>query len=58
MAAKPEAIGSRKQMNEVTYNAIFREHVKKEKHHAHLNEDFDFNPKNLFAVTEKPHKRL
>lgn len=23
-----------------------------------LNEGFDFNPKNLFAVTEKPHKKM
>ena len=43
-------------MDEVAINSIFREHVKKEKQHAVLNENFDFNPKNLFAVTEKPTK--
>lgn len=54
--AKPEAQGSRRQMDQVQINSIFREHVKKEKHHAVLNENFDFNPKYLFAVTEKPTK--
>lgn len=56
--AKPEVQGARKQMDQVTINSIFREHVKKEKQHAVLNENFDFNPKNLFAVTEKPTKDL
>jgi hypothetical protein len=46
--------GARREKNEVEYNSIFREHVAKEKKHAFLNENFDFNPKNLFAVTEKP----
>jgi len=46
--------GARREVNQVEYNSIFREHVAKEKKHAYLNENFDFNPKNLFAVTEKP----
>ena len=43
-------------MNQVEWNSIFREHVGKEKKHAFLNENFDFNPKNLFAVSEKPNR--
>ena len=46
--------GLRQQHNAVESNSIFREHVAKEKRHAYLNENFDFNPKHLFAVTEKP----
>ena len=46
--------GARREVNQVEYNSIFREHVAKEKKHAYLNENFDFNPKNLFAVSEKP----
>jgi hypothetical protein len=56
--AKPatEIQSKHKQISEVDFNCIFREHVKKEKRHAILNENFDFNPKKLFAVTEKPTK--
>lgn len=43
-------------MDEVVFNFIFREYVKKEKHHAVMNENFDFNPKALFAINEKPTK--
>merc|ERR1712147_29589 len=44
----------RREHNQVEVNAIFRDHVKKEKKHAYLNENFDFNPKYLAAVTDKP----
>ena len=44
----------RREYNQCEINSIFREHVKKEKKHAFLNENFDFNPKNLSAVTDKP----
>ena len=37
----------------VTDNSIFREKVRCEKRYAFLNENFDFNPKNLINVTEK-----
>ena len=45
-----------KQRNVVVDNAIFREKVRQEKRHSHINENFDFNPKNLIAVTDKPTK--
>ena len=35
-------------------NEIFREKVRAEKKFAVVNENFDFNPKNLICVTEKP----
>ena len=41
----------------VTDNEIFREKVRAEKKHAKLNENFDFNPKNLICVTEKPTRK-
>ena len=43
-----------KQRDVVQDNSIFREKVRKEKQFAVLNERFDFNPKNLVCVTEKP----
>ncbi len=43
-----------KQRDVVADNSIFREKVRAEKKHAFLNENFDFNPKNLICVTEKP----
>ena len=38
-------------------NEIFREKVRTEKRHAVLNENFDFNPKNLVCVAEKTTKK-
>ena len=46
-----------KQRDVVQDNSIFREKVKKEKQFARLNENFDFNPKNLICVTEKPTRK-
>ena len=37
----------------VRSNTIFREKVRSEKRHAYLNENFDFNPKNLTSVSDK-----
>ena len=47
-----------KQRNVVVDNEIFREKVRSEKRHAKLNENFDFNPKNLICVTEKPTRHV
>ena len=49
-AGKPMA----KQINVVVDNEIFREKVRAEKKHAVVNENFDFNPKNLICVSDKP----
>ena len=46
-----------KQRDVVADNSIFREKVRSEKKHAFLNENFDFNPKNLVCVTEKPNRK-
>jgi hypothetical protein len=43
----------RAQQDCVRDNSIFREKVRSEKRHAYLNENFDFNPKNLVNVSEK-----
>ena len=40
--------------NVVRDNMIFREKVSSEKRHAYLREAFDFNPKYLVSVTDKP----
>jgi hypothetical protein len=52
MAEKPG--GSRKNMNQVEINAQWEEAVKKESRGRILNENFDFNPKNLLVITDKP----
>jgi hypothetical protein len=52
-ASKPLA----KQRNVVADNEIFREKVRAEKKWAFVNENFDFNPKNLICVTEKPNTK-
>ena len=49
--------GLAKQRNVVVDNSIFREKVRAEKKHATLNENFDFNPKNLICITEKPTRK-
>ena len=54
-AAKGGAL--KKQRDVVQDNAIFREKVRSEKKYAQLNENFDFNPKNLVCVTEKPTRK-
>ena len=45
------AIRANKDM--VRDNTIFREKVRSEKRHAFLNEQYDFNPKNLVQVSDK-----
>lgn len=45
--------GMKAQIDVVRDNTIFREKVRCEKRHAVLNENFDFNPKNLVNVSEK-----
>ncbi len=57
-AAKSGSTGLKKQRDVVIENEIFREKVRSEKKHAFLNENFDFNPKNLICVTEKPTKKF
>ena len=52
MAEKPA--GSRKNLNQVEINAQLKEACKKEMRGRVLNEHFDFNPKNLIVITEKP----
>ena len=32
--------------------------MRKEQKHAYLNENFNFNPKNLIAITDKPTKKF
>uniref|UniRef100_A0A7S3CKS0 Uncharacterized protein n=1 Tax=Strombidium rassoulzadegani TaxID=1082188 RepID=A0A7S3CKS0_9SPIT len=52
MTEKPS--GSRKNMNQVEINAQWEEAVKKENRGRVLNEHFDFNPKKLLVITDKP----
>ncbi len=52
MAEKPQ--GSRKNMNQVELNAQWEECVKKEMRGRVLNENFDFNPKKLRVIPNKP----
>ena len=52
MAEKPA--GSRKNLNQVEINAQWNEAVKKEMRGRVLNENFDFNPKNLIVISDKP----
>ena len=52
MAEKPG--GSRKNMNQVEVNAQWEEAVRKENRGRILKEAFDFNPKCLNVITEKP----
>jgi hypothetical protein len=59
MASKTApAAALKRQKDEVQDNAIFRESVRREQLHASLNENFDFNPKNLFAITDKPTRKF
>ena len=51
------AKGIKKSRDVVIDNEIFREKVRTEKRHAVLNENFDFNPKNLVCVAEKTTKK-
>ena len=52
MADKPS--GTRKNLNQVEINAQWEEAVKKENRGRILNENFDFNPKHLLVITDKP----
>src|SRR5258708_2034275 len=45
----------RRQMNAVEINACWVESIKKESKNRVLYENFDFNPKNLVILSEKPH---
>ena len=51
-AEKPA--GSKRNLNQVELNAQWEESVRKEKRGRILNENFDFNPKNLCVITDKP----
>ena len=46
--------GSRRNMNQVEINAQWEEAVKRESRGRVLKEHFDFNPKKLNVITEKP----
>ena len=52
----PEKGGSRRQMNAVEVNAFIVESIKREQRNSNLNENFDFNPKNLVILSEKPNQ--
>ena len=56
--ATPPVGGLKRQVDEVKHLAIFRESVRREMKHRTLNENFDFNPKNLIAITDKPTKKF
>eukprot|EP00347_Sterkiella_histriomuscorum_P020511 403337519 len=53
MAKNPDK-GQRRQMNAVEKNACWVEAIKNESKGRLLNENFDFNPKNLVLLSEKP----
>ena len=44
-------------MNAVEVNACWVESIKKESKNRVLYENFDFNPKNLVILSEKPHAK-
>mmetsp|Transcript_18944 Transcript_18944/g.25667 ORF Transcript_18944/g.25667 Transcript_18944/m.25667 type:complete len:158 (+) Transcript_18944:44-517(+) len=54
MAEKPGKPAGRAGMTQVEINACWVEAVRKENKGRILNENFDFNPKNLIAITQKP----
>ena len=58
MAASPDGKGkpggTRKNLNQVEIDAQWIEAVRKEGRGRILNENFDFNPKNLLVITAKP----
>ena len=54
MADKDKPGGSRQHLNQVEINAQWEESVRKEMRGRVLNETFDFNPKNLRVVPNKP----
>jgi len=56
--ATAPAASLKRQVDEVKHLAIYRESVKKEMKHRSLNENFDFNPKNLITITDKPTKKF
>ena len=45
-------------MNAVEINACWRESIKKESKGRQLNEKFDFNPKNLIILSDKPTNKV
>ena len=47
-------LSNRTGMTQVEINSCWREALRHENAHRTLNEDFDFNPKNLMAVSTKP----
>ena len=49
-----DKFGGKKNLNQVEINAQWEEAVKKESRGRILNENFDFNPKNLLVITDKP----
>ena len=52
MAEEPK--GGRKNLNQVEVNAQWEEACKREQRGRVLKEDFDFNPKKLNVITQKP----
>merc|ERR1719446_452087 len=47
-------LSNRTGLTQVEINSCWREALRHEKAHQSLNENFDFNPKNLYAVSQKP----
>ena len=54
MAKAPEPKQTGKNLNQVELNAQWLEALKRENRGRVLKEHFDFNPKNLSIITEKP----
>ena len=50
--------GQKRQMNAVEINACWIESIKKESKGRQLNEKFDFNPKNLIILSDKPTNKV
>ena len=46
-------LSSRTGMTQVEINSCWREALRKENHKRVINEEFDFNPKSLIAITPK-----
>ena len=49
-----DKFAGKKNLNQVEINAQWEEAVKKENRGRILNENFDFNPKNLLVITDRP----
>ena len=58
MTSPEKPAGSRKNMNQVELNSQWKESVRKEMRGRVLNENFDFNPKNLRVIANKPTEKM